>query len=217
LTVIVGIVLLTESCAADDLATHQVKQATVVIEARGCSLVSARGTGVVMGQPGTVVTVAHTIAGATSIDVIDSVGVGYPASVKWFDPAADLAVLEVPGLTVGGLDLGRATPGGPVAMAAARPGEPIGGVAGRVDRFIAVTIEDIYVDQIVHRSAIELEIGVVKGDSGAAVVDQGGRVVGVIYARSRTIPNKAFALDNTEIARAIRSAGEVEVPNGHCT
>jgi len=215
--VILIVVLVAASCAPDDLATRDVREAAVVIEAHGCSLVAARGTGVAIGRPGLVVTVAHTIAGATSIDVVDSAGSRRSAVVIWFDPAADLAVLEVPGVVARGLDLGRATPGGPIAMAAARPGEPIAGVAGRVNRFIAVTIEDIYVDEIVHRAAIELDLPVVKGDSGAAVVDPRGHVVGVIYARSRNTPHNAFALDDTEIARAIQSSTGGVVANGHCT
>ncbi len=210
--------LLTVSCAADDIATRSVMAAVVTVEASGCSLVPARGTGVVIGSDGTsVVTVAHTLAGARDVEVIDGRGRNQTATITWFDPSSDLAVLQITDRIAPGLPIGRARPGERAIIAAARPGQVASGVDASITRFVAVRIEDIYVEKIVHRDALELSAHIEKGDSGAGVIAPNGAVVGIVYARSRLDPNQAFALDDTEIARALASAGEVRVANGHCT
>jgi len=210
--------LLAVSCAADDIATRSVVAAVVTVEARGCSLVPARGTGVVIGSDGTlVVTVAHTLAGARDVEVIDGRGRSRSATITWFDPSSDLAVLRVSGSIAPGLPIGRAQPGERAIVAAPRSGQVTSGVEASITRFVAVSIEDIYVEKIVHRDALELSAHVEKGDSGAGVIDPNGAVVGIVYARSRLDPYRAFALDDTEIARAVASAGDFRVANGHCT
>ncbi|HEY7623127.1 MAG TPA: hypothetical protein VH834_25355, partial [Solirubrobacteraceae bacterium] len=56
----------------------------------------------------------------------------------------------------------------------------------------------------VRRPALELGADVAPGDSGAAVVDDRGRVVGVLFATSRDRAHTAYAVDATALA-ALRS------------
>jgi len=213
---LLAVVVLATSCARDDLDTRAVRAAVVTIEAEGCSLVASRGVGVVVGDQGMIVTVAHTIAGATRITVVDDQGLDHRATVRWFDPEADMAILKIGDFPAPGLQLARARQGRRAVILTTRTGFGTIGVSATVEKFITVTIEDIYRDKIATRSAMELHAQIRKGDSGAGVVDDAGRVVGIVYANSRQRPGVAFALDDTEIRRAVESVGSGPVANGRC-
>jgi len=173
--------------------------------------------GIAIGEFGIIVTVAHTIAGARRIIAIDQDAVEHVAVVRSFDPEADLAVLEITDPSSPGLGLGRAEPGGRAEVVTVRSRGGATGVPAIIEKFISVTIEDIYRDATAHRSAIELSAHIANGDSGAGVLDENGDVVGVIYAMSRTRPGVAFALDDRQIVSALNAARSGEVPNGRCT
>jgi hypothetical protein len=70
-----------------------------------------------------------------------------------------------------------------------------------ITRRLNITIEDIYVEDEVRRSGLELAGDISVGDSGGAIVDSSGDVVGIIYARSRMRPQTAFATDDDELRR----------------
>ncbi len=160
---------------------------------------------------------AHTISGATRIVAIDRNGVEHIASVRSFDPDADLAVLEIAGRSTPGLDLVRAHPGGRAAVVTYRSDAGATAVAATVEKFIDVSIDNIYRDAIAHRSAVEIRADIINGDSGAGLIDERGNVVGLIYAMSREREGVAFALDDHQIRLAMEAAQAHEVPNGHCT
>ena len=166
--------------------TDRLLDATFGIEALGCSLVSRFGSGVLIDS-GLVVTSAHTVAGATEILLHDRDGVVVPATLTALDIDHDLAIVEIDG---------PATAHSPLGF-----GEAVAGESGwllswsssggprlkpvEVTRRIRVTIEDIYVENVVERKAIEIQGDVVVGDSGAAVVGSDGTVIGVVYGASR--------------------------------
>ena len=56
----------------------------------------------------------------------------------------------------------------------------------------------------VRRAALELAADVEAGDSGAAVVDPHGRVVGVLFATSRGRAHTAYAVDATALRALLR-------------
>jgi len=184
--------------AADAIASG------VGVVASGCrGTTEEYGSGVSIDRPGHVVTTAHSIAGATSIMVVDSSGTELPATVVAFDKDADLALLDVPGLTAP-----------PLAVSAAGLGEaqavvwsPDGGVRSvsvEVTKRLAITIEDIYVEDEVQRTGLELSGEISVGDSGGAVVNSAGDVIGIVYARSRSRPQTAFATDDQELTDLLR-------------
>ena len=72
-----------------------------------------------------------------------------------------------------------------------------------ITRRLDITIEDIYVEDEVRRSGLELVGDISVGDSGGAVVDGSGDVVGIISARSRPRPQTAFATDDGELERLL--------------
>lgn len=184
-------------------ATPDVIESGVGVVAEGCAgPTGVVGSGITIDRGGQVATVAHTVAGATSITVIDPRGNEFPATVSAFDKDADLALLEVPGLATPPLAVGQAR----IDDATAVVWSPDGGVrpvAVKVTKRLSITIEDIYVEEEVHRSGLELAGDIAVGDSGGAVTNEAGDVVGIIYARSRPRPRTAFATDHLELERLL--------------
>ncbi len=92
---------------------------------------SFEGSGFVVA-PGRVMTNAHVVAGTRQLDVylVDSLR-PYPAEVVVFDPATDVAVLDVPGLPAPALSFGPGLRRGDDAVVAGFPGDgPLAAYAG---------------------------------------------------------------------------------------
>jgi S1-C subfamily serine protease len=148
----------------------------VEVLATGCRGQELRGSGAVV-RADRVATVAHLVAGARSVVVRAEEGRGRRARVSALDPERDLALLEVDGLDVAAL---------PRADAKAReegwmlsPGARVEALPFRVARRVRARIADA------ERDALEIEADVDPGDSGAALVDARGRLVGIVFAASR--------------------------------
>jgi S1-C subfamily serine protease len=213
---LVGATALT-ACASDDADSPQpdVSASTVGVLATGCGPSVSAGSGVVLGEPGQVVTVAHTVAGATAITVVDATGSEWPAQIVAIDTAADLAVLSVvdftaPPLVTGDVQLGAAT-----AHRWSRD-SGVGDQSVEVTKRLAITIDDIYGEQPVQRSGIEIAGDVQVGDSGGPVVTLEGTVIGIVYARSRLRASTGFASDTIEIERVLATASPDAVDTGRC-
>src|SRR4051794_8813601 len=68
-----------------------IADAAVQVIANGCREVEVHGAGMMVAD-GKIATVAHVVAGATSVDVRGANG-SRPATVVYFDPVLDVAVL----------------------------------------------------------------------------------------------------------------------------
>ena len=84
-----------------------------------------------------------------------------------------------------------------------------------VTRLLRVTIEDIYVEEIVERRAFEFDGAITAGDSGAPVFDDSGAVLGIVYARSRE-RGVGFAVSTTEIRPVLAAVSDSPVDTGRC-
>ncbi|HEX6421083.1 MAG TPA: MarP family serine protease [Acidimicrobiales bacterium] len=177
--------------------TDRVVRSTVKVEGVACSRIQ-EGSGFFVGDD-LVVTNAHVVAGEEESVVELSDGSTLPADVVAFDPERDLAVLR----TRGG---GRP----PLPLADAAPGDT-GGVFGRpgggpleispfrvADRITAVG-RDIYDERSTSRDVLVLAAELAPGDSGSALVDPQGRVVGVAFAIAPDRPGVAYALAIDEL------------------
>jgi len=172
---------------------------TVGIRAAGCESTDRFGTGVIVAGPDgpIIVTSAHTVTGSTAIAVI--AGREHPAELLAFDPASDLALLSAPetahpapvAQTIDAGDRGR--------LVVWEPDGRFVETEVEIRRLLRVTIEDIFVEAEVERLAFEIDGTTTRGDSGAPVFDDAGRVLGVIYARSRERP-ASFAVRHEEIS-----------------
>jgi len=188
--------------------------ATVGIRASGCSLVDGFGTGVAVA-PDLVATSAHTIAGTSGIVVIDQAGGETAAQVVGFDPRQDVAILKIDG-ALEYAPLGSTMAGESGVLATWRPDNGFDTVEVSVTRLLRVTIEDIYVNELTERLALEIATEVTKGDSGSPVFTSQGEVAGIVYAASRERQNVGFVLRASELTALLDSVTGQTVDNGRC-
>jgi S1-C subfamily serine protease len=143
----------------------------------------ATGSGFVVDKDGYIVTNAHVVEGADSVDVsFDENGDSVPADVKGVDTSADLAVLKVDPSKVNNLtpiplgDSSKAQVGDPVIAV----GNPFGlsrtvttGIVSGLQRQIQApngfTISNV----------IQTDASINPGNSGGPLLDANGRVIGI--------------------------------------
>ncbi len=182
----------------DPAIVEAVTDSTVRIDARGCRQ-DFVGSGWVV-QDGLVVTNAHVIAGADAVGVRHPGGDRFDAEVVRFDPASDLAVLRVAGLDRPALPLTDVRPDAEGVVVGYPGGHSQPRVAPVVVREERRTVgRDIYREDRAERQVVFLSASLRQGDSGAPVVDQEGRVMGVVFAISPDRATTAYALAPSEV------------------
>jgi S1-C subfamily serine protease len=194
---------------------QRVAASTVRVSGPACGRVQV-GSGF-SPRPDTAVTAAHVVAGMTRTEVLRPDGRRLPATVVAFDPNRDLAVLRVTGLGQAPLPLGTAAVGTDAAVF----GHPDGQATVEVSpaRIVAqgtVRIPNLYRDELATREVLRLSARLDPGDSGAPVVDQGGRVVGVAFAVAIQRPDVAFAVSSRELEPLLRNPSTSPVSTGPC-
>lgn len=174
-------------------ATDAQQQGVVLIDTvLGYQSAEAAGSGVVLTSDGLVLTNNHVVEGATEITVtIGSTGETYTAEVVGTDATSDVAVLQLQGasgLTTATLDsdddlavgdavtaVGNAQGGG-VLLAA-------DGTVTALDQSITTQAEGVSSGESL-TGLIQVDADVVSGDSGGALLDDQGEVVGITTAAS---------------------------------
>jgi S1-C subfamily serine protease len=148
-------------------------------------------TGFAVGRD-RVVTVAHVLdaGGTVTVD-------GRGARVVHVDRRDDLALLAVRGVRAARVR--TAAGAGSVRVLLRGGARP-----ARIRRAITATVR-IEPAPAVRRAALDLAADVAPGDSGAAVVDGGGRVVGVLFATSSGRAHSAYAVDASALAALLRN------------
>lgn len=179
----------------------------------------AEGSGWVVAD-GRIVTNAHVVAGSDQL-YVQQQGVGelLEATLVVFDPARDLAVLAVPGLTAAPLPLGTQLGAEESAVVA---GFPENGdytvVPSRVRQVLDAVGTDIYEQGPVSREIYSLRSTVRPGNSGGPLFDSAGQVVGIVFARSTIDAETGYALTLDEAAPVLAAAGSsAPVDSGACS
>jgi S1-C subfamily serine protease len=177
----------------------------------GRSVVRVLGTACGLGvegsgwavQPGLIVTNAHVVAGSDDTTVTTQGGLELDATVVYYDPADDLALLRVganlPTLTISdereaGADaavLGYPE-NGPYYVAPARLGETRPTIS-----------EDSYGHGPINRTIVALRGSVRSGNSGGPLVDDLGRVVGTVFAATTSGDAGGFAIPAEDVREAL--------------
>ncbi len=171
-------------------AVHQrVVQSTVKVSGEACRRIQ-EGSGFA-AMPDMIVTNAHVVAGEKAPRVETFQGKNLPATVVLFDTNRDLALLRVPGLSEQPLPVAKAKEGDTGAVY----GHPGGG--------------DL-------RAAPVLASALRPGDSGAALIDKAGDVVGVAFAIAPDKPGVSYALTDKELRPVLAAAGTSAVSTGAC-
>jgi S1-C subfamily serine protease len=180
------------------------RQSVVKVASLGCGgLVT--GSGFPVG-PGYVVTNAHVVSG-TSGHTIEAPGSAeMQATVVFFDPERDVAVLYVPEYRAAALAFGTASRGTQGAAIGYPGGGPETTSPAVVDGEVAAEGRDIYNANLVTRQILVIQARVRPGNSGGPLVDLDGRVIGLVFATSAGDPNQAYALADSEITGDIRDA-----------
>src|SRR6266536_2499158 len=162
-----------------------------------------------------VVTNAHVVAGTGRHRVITTDGSRAIATVVWFDPRRDLALLNVPGISLDPLRLAGAVPTGTTGAVIGYPGGGSEKVVGaRVVARTTAVGRDIYSSSLARREIYVLRARVRKGDSGGPVVDRSGRPIGVVFAASTVDPQEGYALTNSELRTVLTQVGSRRAPVG---
>ncbi len=180
---------------------------TIKILGTACSN-EQEGSGFVVA-PGLVVTNAHVVAGESNgnTQVIEGNN-AYNATVVYFDPSFDLAVLRTdaplgPALTISPNLVSRGTQ-------AAILGYPEDGglsidPAGVTEEVTAIG-KDIYNNGTVTRGVYALDANVLPGNSGGPLLGPGGQVIGVVFSRSTVYPDVGYALTSPGVLARVQQA-----------
>ncbi|PPK92838.1 colicin V production protein [Kineococcus xinjiangensis] len=176
--------------------------------ARSCDRGLA-GSGFVYGQDGRaalVVTNAHVVAGMTE-PLVQPQGVGlrHRGRVVLFDPARDVAVLEVPGLDAAALSVVPDLVRGDPAIVAGFPLDgPYTLATARVREVVEARGRDIYDSADVLREVYAVYATVEPGNSGGPMLTEEGKVAGLVFARSVERADTGYVLTSDELAEALQ-------------
>jgi S1-C subfamily serine protease len=165
-----------------------------VVSTEGAQGATAAGTGIVLTSNGEVLTNNHVIRGATSIKVTD-VGNGrtYTAKVVGYDASRDVAVIQLQnasGLTTANLGDSSSVQTGDAVTALGNAGGKGGtpsvatGAVTALDQSITASDEGSGANSEQLTGLIETNADIQPGDSGGALVNSFGQVVGMNTAAS---------------------------------
>lgn len=146
-------------------------------------------------RPGRIVTVAHVFDRRRHVAVRAGAGPAERAVVLRVDRRNDLALLAARLAP----DRGRS---GATGVLARRDGR-VRALPARVRRRIVARVSGPG-GRAGGRRALELAAHVTAGDSGAPVLGPDGRLLGVVFAASRTRPGTAFAIDARAVGRLLQ-------------
>jgi S1-C subfamily serine protease len=163
-----------------------------------------------------VVTNAHVVAGEDETVVFPERGDDEEATVVAFDSARDLAVLAVPGLERPPLPLVDAERGATGAVLGHPGGGPLEVSPFEVVDELEAQGRDLYDERATLRSVLVLASELAPGDSGAALVDPTGSVVGVAFAIAPDRSGTAYALDPDEVRSVLQARSDGAVDTGPC-
>lgn len=169
--------------------------------------------------PDIVVTNAHVVAGQQpgSTEVARPDGRRLDASVVVFDPARDLAVLRVPGLGQQPLPIGSGSVGARGAVLGHPGGQDQLRIApAAVRQRVEAVGRDLYDARTTRRQVFVLAAQLQPGDSGGALVNQAGAVMGVAFAIAPDDSGTAYAVTSDELRVVLGAPRARAVSAGPC-
>lgn len=162
---------------------------------------SIEGSGFVYA-PDHILTNAHVVAGVTKGLVVTPPG-GQPehATVVYYDPQVDIAVLYVRDLNLAPLSFNENAQAGDSAVVAGYPlNHSFTQVPARIGGTQNAVGPDIYQTGQVDRQIYEVRAKVQPGNSGGPLLSPSGQVYGVVFAAAVGSDDTGFALTASEVA-----------------
>lgn len=200
-----GVTVDLKAAAGEPLAYDQIYQKNVVsmvsIRAESDSSVSS-GTGIILTENGYLITNAHVVAGADRVQAVFWNNRAAQVELVGFDAKEDLAVLkaDVTGLTpaeFGSSDNLRC--GDPVAAL----GDPLGYRSSITDGIVSALDRDVTLSSGKTMQLIQTSAAINFGNSGGALINQYGQVVGVttikIVAKDGSTESMGFAIPSVRV------------------
>jgi putative serine protease PepD len=178
---VAGVLAAVEPSVVSIETTVQVRQGPFVREGQGA------GTGVVIDDVGHILTNAHVVADATSITVTVD-GVAREATLVGSDPSADIAVLQVDADGLVAADLARSSSAVAVGDDVVAIGNALAleggltvteGIVSALDRSIETSSGTL-------DGLIQTDAAISSGNSGGALVNAAGEVIGINTAVARS-------------------------------
>ena len=170
---------------------------------------SIEGSGFVISR-NHIMTNAHVVAGVTQHQTVTTPsGQTLAATVVYYDPQVDVAVLYVPGLNLSPLRFaGQANPGDN-AVVAGYPldAQTLHAVPARIGGIQNAQGPNIYQTATVTRQIYEIRAVVESGNSGGPLLSPNGTVYGVVFAAAVGVNDTGFALTAAQV-HAGAQAGE---------
>jgi S1-C subfamily serine protease len=201
----------------DAATANRVARSTVKVEASACSRLQ-EGSGAVVG-PDEIVTNAHVVAGSrqTTVDRHPD-GAVLDADVVAFDANRDVAILRVSGMDRPALPIDPSDPApGAVGAVFGHPrGGPLAIQPYQVGDVVTARGRDIYDAATTQRRVLFLSASLAPGDSGGALVDPRGVVVGVAFAIAPDRADVAYALATSELTAVLGAVAPGRVDTGPC-
>ena len=195
-----------------------VARSVVKVEGPACNKLQD-GSGFVTRE-GLIATNAHVVAGERTTTIIRDDGRRFEGSVVAFDPERDLAIVKVSGFDRPALQLAteaNASGAGTTGGVFGHPGgEPLRIAPFKVARVINATGRDIYGSNRTERKVLELSASLRPGDSGSALTNPQGVVVGVAFAIARDVENVAYALAPSELQEVLATVNGATISTGPC-
>ncbi len=196
-------------------ARSRVAASTVKVDGYACDN-RREGSGFTVA-PEVVVTNAHVVAGQEEPTVVRPDGARLPAVVTAYDPDRDLALLRVRGLGQSPLPLAEPKARTTTAVFGHPDGqEPLEISPALIRRQLTAQGYDLYTTRLVRREVLVLAADLRPGDSGSAVVNPSGQVVGVAFAISLSTDDMAFAVTSDELQEVLATNRTTPVETGDC-
>jgi S1-C subfamily serine protease len=171
---------------------------------------TSAGTGIIVSTSGEIVTNAHVVAGATDTKVTIPGKGDYSATILGSDTTADLAVLQIQG--VSGLTAATFAANSTVhvgdSVIAVGNAEGYGGTPSVSEGIVSALGRSISDDTASLTGLIQTDAAINPGNSGGPLVDTDGRVIGITTAVERGTPsdpaqNIGFAIPSDTVVKNI--------------
>jgi S1-C subfamily serine protease len=189
----------------------------VKVEGRGCGGI-VEGSGFV-GSSNLVITNAHVVAGISAPYVLTQQGT-FPATIVWFDPNVDFAILRVDGLNEPPLtiDNSKVSSGTSGAVLGYPGGGPFEAVAAAVLQDFTAQGRNIYDQGSTTRDVYSIKATVIPGNSGGPLINKQGAVIGLVFAQSTTYNQVGYALTTPQFVQEFHAHSNATqaVSTGQC-
>lgn len=209
--------------------------------AAGCSAFGGTGaavdpvvrvSGIACSQPtagigylidaGRILTSGHVVDAVSEVEVLFDNAETAVATVIHIDRMLDLAIVDIDGTPStfesadGPVEFGDSSAGDTGSIRLLTDEGKRVDVPYEVLRRIRASTLDVGRENEVTRRSVQLEAVVERGDSGAPLIDDEGRLVGVVWATSVSQEATAYAVRGDEIAAVVMAADESPSGPGSC-